>query len=491
MKTVFQQSAPGRTGVVPALPEKRAAALLPTELLRKTPPALPEMSELDVVRHFTGLSRLNYSVDGNFHPLGSCTMKYNPKFMEHIAELPGFTQLHPLHAQLPKGETLTQGALEAIYLMEGLLCEVTGMQAFTLNPMAGAQGELTGVLLLAAYHKAKGNKKTTIICADSAHGTNPTTALLAGYDVVSIASKNGMVDLNALDAALDDSVAALMMTCPNTLGLFEENLEEIAGRVRAFDALLYYDGANYNALMGRMRAGDAGFDILHLNLHKTMGAPHGGGGPGAGPVGVSERLVPFLPSPRVIKKADGTYALHYDTPQTIGNVAPFLGNFCVTLRALGYLLRLGKTGLARVSDHAVLNANYMRKRLEDHLRIPHDRLCMHEFAASVSHLAERNVRAIDIAKALLDRGYYAPALHSPLTIPECLTFEPTETESKETLDRFCDDLITIIRQAEKNPEPIIAGPMTLPVRRLDVSKAAEDMILKEEMKPKITVSPGR
>jgi len=480
MKTAFRQSVPGRTGVLPPIPEKRASEMLPKEFLRQNAPRLPEISELDVVRHFTRLSRLNYCVDSNFYPLGSCTMKYNPKFMEHIAALPGFTNLHPLHARLPKGESLAQGALEAMYLAETLLCEVTGMQAFTLNPMAGAQGELTGALLIAAYHRAKGNKKSKIICPDSAHGTNPATAALAGYEVINVATKDGVVDPAALAEVLNDSVAALMMTCPNTLGLFEKNLPEIVALLRSVDALLYYDGANFNAIMGRMRVGDVGFDVVHLNLHKTMGTPHGGGGPGAGPVGVSERLIPFLPSPRVVKNEPGTYALRYDYPQSIGNVTPFQGNFGVTLKALGYMLRLGRKGLSRASDYAVLNANYMRKLVENHLEIPYNRMCMHEFVASASNLASHHVRALDLAKALLDKGYHAPTIYFPLIVKECLMFEPTETESKETLDQFCNDLVTIIEEAGKNPESVIAAPTTLPVGRLDETKAAKEMVLTDE-----------
>ena len=481
MKTIFRQSVPGRTGVLPAAPEKHAADMLPKELLRTSAPKLPEVSELDVVRHFTRLSQRNFSVDGNFYPLGSCTMKYNPKFTEHVAALPGFARLHPLFPQLPGGEVLAQGALESMYMAEELLCEITGMQAFTLNPMAGAQGELAGALLIAAYHRAKGNKKTKVICPDAAHGTNPATAALAGYEVVNIASKDGIVDPEALKAVLDDSVAALMMTCPNTLGLFEKHLPEIVKLLRSVDALLYYDGANFNAIMGRMRVGDVGFDVVHLNLHKTMGTPHGGGGPGAGPVGVSERLVPFLPSPRVRKCDDGTYALKDDVPQTIGNVAPFYGNFCVTLKALAYMVRLGKKGLARASDYAVLNANYMRKLLENHLEIPYNRICMHEFVASASNLAPQHVRALDLAKALLDKGYHAPTIYFPLIVKECLMFEPTETESKETLDQFCADLIAIIEQAMKDPESVIACPVTQPVRRLDETKAAKDMVLIDDV----------
>ncbi len=481
MKTVFAQSVPGRTGVVPQKPCCDAAAMLPKELLRKRPPALPELSELDVVRHFTCLSRRNFSVDSNFYPLGSCTMKYNPKFTEATSALPGLSRPHPLLPQLPCGESLSQGALEAMWLTEKMLCEVTGMQAFTLHPMAGAQGELTGALLIAAYHRAKGNKKTKVICPDSAHGTNPATAALAGYEVVNIESKDGMVDPEALAAVLDDSVAAVMMTCPNTLGLFECHLPEIVAKIRAVDALLYYDGANFNAIMGRMRVGDVGFDVVHLNLHKTMGTPHGGGGPGAGPVGVSDRLIPFLPTPRVVRKSEGCFGLTFDVPQSIGNVAPFYGNFSITLRALAYMLRLGKEGLARASDYAVLNANYMRKLLDKYLEVPYDRICMHEFVASASKLGEHGVHALDLAKALLDKGYHAPTIYFPLIVKECLMFEPTETESKETLDRFCADLIEIIKTAHNDPASVLAAPVTLPRRRLDETKAAKEMVLTDDM----------
>lgn len=477
MNTVFAKSVPGRKAVVPAKPAKSAADMLPAELLRQSPPALPELSELDVVRHYSHLSRLNYSVDTNFYPLGSCTMKYNPKFAEVGASLPGFSRLHPLVAQVDGGEALSAGSLEAIWQTEQLLQEVTGMKAFTMQPMAGAQGELTGILLIAAYHRAKGNKKTKVICPDAAHGTNPATATMAGYEVVNIESKDGMVDPQALAAVLDDSVAALMMTCPNTLGLFEQHLPEIVKLLRSVDALLYYDGANFNACMGRLRTGDVGFDVVHLNLHKTMGTPHGGGGPGSGPVGVSEKLVPFLPGPRVVKKADGSFGLNYDLPQSIGQVSPFYGNFSIYLRALAYMLRCGKEGLARATTYAVLNANYMLARLRDHLQIPYDRICMHEFVASASPLGQYDVHALDIAKALLDKGYHAPTIYFPLIVKECLMFEPTETESKETLDSFCDDLIAIVKNSRDNPQAIKDAPVTLPVRRLDETKAARNMVL--------------
>lgn len=477
MDTVFAKSVPGRTGVIPRKPARTAGDMLPGEFLRRQRPALPELSELDVVRHYTLLSRMNYSVDTNFYPLGSCTMKYNPKFTENAAAAPGFAHLHPLLPQVDGGEALAQGNLEAIWLTEQLLQEVTGMKAFTMQPMAGAQGELTGTLLIAAYHRAKGNNKTKIICPDAAHGTNPATAAIAGYEVVNITSKNGMVDPEALAAVLDDSVAGLMMTCPNTLGLFEENLPEIVRLLRSVDALLYYDGANFNACMGRLRVGDVGFDVVHLNLHKTMATPHGGGGPGSGPVGVSERLVPFLPGPRVERKADGSFGLNDDLPLSIGKVAPYYGNFTIYMRALAYMLRCGKEGLARATDYAVLNANYILARVKDHLPIPYDRICMHEFVASASSLAEHGVHALDIAKALLDKGYHAPTIYFPLIVKECLMIEPTETESKETLDAFCADLIEILKTARSNPKTLQDAPVTLPVRRLNETKAARDMVL--------------
>ena len=477
MKTVFAKSVSGRVGVLPHKPEQSAASMLPAGLLRGARPALPELSELDVVRHFSQLSRRNYGVDTNFYPLGSCTMKYNPKFTEAAAAQPGFAHTHPMLPQIDGGEPLAAGCLQVIWETEQLLHEVTGMDAFTLHPMAGAQGELTGILLIAAYHRAKGHKKTKVICPDAAHGTNPATAALAGYEVVNIESKDGMIDPAALEAVLDNSVAALMMTCPNTLGLFEKHLPEIVAKLRSVDALLYYDGANFNAIMGRMRTGDVGFDVVHLNLHKTMATPHGGGGPGSGPVGVSEKLIPFLPGPRVVKSADGTFSLNHDLPQSIGKVAPFYGNFGIALRAFAYMLRLGRTGMARATDYAVLNANYMLARLRDHLQIPYDRICMHEFVASAAPLGEHNVHALDLAKALLDKGYHAPTIYFPLIVKECLMFEPTETESKETLDQFCDDLIAIIETAKANPQAVIDAPVTLPVKRLDETKAARSMIL--------------
>ncbi len=482
MKTVFKKSVPNRTGALPSEPGTRADVLLPQELLRAKKPGLPELSELDVVRHFTELSRLNFGVDGNFYPLGSCTMKYNPKFMEAVAAIPGFTDLHPLMAQLKGAGHYTQGALEVIYETEQLLSEITGMSAFTLHPMAGAHGELTGAMLIAAYHKDKGNNKTKIICPDSAHGTNPASATLAGFNVVNIDSSNGVIDPVALEKALDDDTAALMMTCPNTLGLFENNLETIVDMVHKKDALLYYDGANLNAILGKLRVGDVGFDVVHLNLHKTFATPHGGGGPGAGPVGVCEKLEPYLPISRVARLEDGRFFLDYNHPKSIGYMAPFYGNFGVVLKAYAYILRLGREGLVRVSENAVLNANYLRKRLEDVLEIPYNRTCMHEFVASAEDQAQKSgIRALDIAKALLDKGHHAPTIYFPLIVKECLMVEPTETESLETLDTFVADVRDILAEAQNDPAAVHAAPVTTPVRRLDETKAARCMVLTDDM----------
>ncbi len=482
MKTVFETSVPGRGGVLPDEPRARAAQMLPAELLRASRPRLPELSELDVIRHYTALSRRNFGVDANFYPLGSCTMKYNPRFMEHVASLPGFQNLHPLMAQLKGAGRHTQGALEVMYELERLLSEITGMAAFTLHPMAGAHGELTGAMIIAAYHKDKGAKKTKVICPDSAHGTNPASAALAGFEVVNVASKDGLLDPAALDKVLDDDCAAVMMTCPNTLGLFERDLARIVAMVHERNALLYYDGANLNAILGKMRVGDVGFDVVHLNLHKTFGTPHGGGGPGSGPVGVCERLADFLPVSRVVKLEDGLFFLDYDYPKSIGYMAPFYGNFGVALKAYAYILRLGREGLIRVAEHAVLNANYLRVKLREALDVPYDRTCMHEFVASACRQHDaRGVRALDIAKALLDEGVHAPTIYFPLIVKECLMVEPTETESQETLDAFVETLLEILRRAEADPESLAAAPVSTPVGRLDETKAARDMVITHDL----------
>ncbi|MDR3358663.1 MAG: aminomethyl-transferring glycine dehydrogenase subunit GcvPB [Desulfovibrio sp.] len=480
MKTIFAESVPGRGSRFFASDAPAAAKMLPAGLLRSRPPRLPECSELDVVRHFTRLSRLNYSVDANFYPLGSCTMKYNPKFTEYVAGLPGFARLHPLLAQLGRGAARTQGALRCLHEIEVLLCEITGMEAFTLQPMAGANGEFTGVSLMAAYHRAKGRARAKMLIPDSAHGTNPASAALAGLEIVNVESRDGMVDPEALAACLaehDGDVVGLMMTCPNTLGLMESRLPEIVALLRGADALLYYDGANMNAILGKMRVGDAGFDVVHLNLHKTFATPHGGGGPGSGPVGVNARLLPFLPAPRVVKGEDGDFFLNDNLPQSIGAVGPFYGSFAVIVKALAYMLRLGGEGLERVAEYAVLNANYLKKRLQNVLDIPFERICAHEFVAS----APEGLRALDIAKALLDRGFHAPTVYFPLIVRECLMAEPTETESKQTLDAYVEALREIVEQGGKDPAGLAAAPLNMPVRRLDETTAARRMALTEDM----------
>lgn len=476
MKTLFAQSVAGRTACLPEEPGIHAADMLPSRLLRSAAPRLPELSELDVVRHFTNLSARNYHVDGNFYPLGSCTMKYNPKFCEYVAALAGFTQLHPLLGQLPGGVEKSQGALECIWEMEQYLCEISGMAAYTLQPMAGAQGEFTGVNIIAAYHRDKGNNKTKMLCPDSAHGTNPASATLAGFTVVNLPTRDGIIDPETLDACLTDDVAGLMMTCPNTLGLFETNLPRIVEMLHAKDALLYYDGANMNAVMGKMRVADVGFDVVHWNLHKTLGTPHGGGGPGAGPVGVVERLTPYLPVGRVEKRADGSFFLNFAYPKSIGQVAPFYGNFTVMIRALAYVLRLGGEGLLRATEHAVLNANYLKKLVEHFLIVPFTRICAHEFVSS----APEGLRALDIAKGLLDRGYHAPTIYFPLIVHECLMAEPTETESKATLDDYAATLEEIVRQGLADPESLRNAPLHTPVRRLDETAAARNMVLTDD-----------
>jgi glycine dehydrogenase subunit 2 len=475
MKTIFEKSSPGREGVWPEAPEKDVDAYIDPALLRKSPVGAPELSELDVVRHFSQLSRRNFGVDTNFYPLGSCTMKYNPRFTEQAAYMPGFLRLHPMLPQLEGAGTMCQGALHVMHHLEELLCEITGMASYTLHPMAGAHGELTGAMIIAAYHADKGNTKTKVICPDSAHGTNPASAAIAGYDVVTIESVDGIVDPDKLREAIDDETAALMMTCPNTLGLFERHLPEIVEICRAHDCLIYYDGANLNAVMGKLRMGDAGFDVVHLNLHKTFAAPHGGGGPGSGPVGVCEKLVDYLPMSRVAKARDGSLYLDYDFPKSIGYVAPFYGNFGVALKAYAYILRLGGTGLVRVSEMAVLAANYLRVKLQDHIEIPYNRVCMHEFVASAQAQSEKGARALDIAKALLEKGYHAPTIYFPLIVKEALMIEPTETESLETLDEFIDAFIEILQTAESDPESLTRMPRSLPVTRLDETRAARKM----------------
>ncbi len=477
MKLIFEKSVPGRRAVrtVPNGKAEKPSDALPIRagLLREKPAELPELSELDVVRHFTELSRRNFGVDSGFYPLGSCTMKYNPKATEEVAHTPGFASLHPLLPQLPGGEMMVQGALAVLGEMDRLLSEICGMSAFTMQPLAGAHGELTGVMIIAAYHAQKGNDRSVILIPDSAHGTNPASAAIAGFAVKTIPSDaDGVMDVDELKAALDDTVAGVMLTCPNTLGLFNHRIKEIADLVHDIDGLMYYDGANLNALLGRCRPGDVGFDIVHINLHKTFATPHGGGGPGAGPVGVVEKLVDFLPTSVVRPRPDGSYYLDYDRPRSIGYVAPFYGNFGIILRAYAYILMLGRRGLERVADNAVLNANYVMAKLKGHFDLPFDRLCMHECVFSVARQAEAGVNAMDIAKALIDRGFHPPTVYFPLTVKEAMMIEPTETESKEMLDEFIAAMIDLAELVEKNPAAFADCPVSTPVSRMDEVRAA-------------------
>jgi glycine dehydrogenase subunit 2 len=476
MKTIFEKSVPGRLGVKPSKSDVPETIHLKKDLLRDKSAELPEMSELDVVRHFTELSRRNFGVDTNFYPLGSCTMKYNPKVAEHVAGYDGFANLHPLLPQLRLGGVLTQGALEVLYETDMLLREITAMAAFTMQPMAGAHGELTGIMIMSAYHKDKGNQKKTVLIPDSAHGTNPASAAIAGYDVVSVPSdKNGVMDMDKLKSALNDEVAGVMLTCPNTLGLFNPHIKEICDLVHEVDGLVYYDGANLNAIVGKARPGDMGFDIVHLNLHKTFATPHGGGGPGAGPVGVVEKLVDYLPVSIVVKRDDGTYALKYDRPKSIGYIAPFYGNFGIVLRAYAYILMLGREGLERIAENAVLNANYIRKKLEPYYDLPYPGLCKHECVFSATRQKKNGVRAMDIAKALIEAGIHPPTVYFPLIVNEALMIEPTETESKETLDHFIATMIALAQKAENDPDVFHSMPSNTPVCRLDETAAARNL----------------
>lgn len=479
MQLIFEKSVQGRRGFKIPKSDIPLRTELPRKYCRDRDPNLPEVSELDVVRHFTNLSRLNFSVDTNFYPLGSCTMKYNPKFTERIANLDNFLELHPLLPQLLGGGMLTQGSLEVIYRTERLLCEITGMAAFTMQPLAGAHGELTGAMLIARYHKHKGNRRKYIIIPDSSHGTNPASAAIAGYNVIVIPTgKDGCMDMKQYRDKLNKEVAAVMLTCPNTLGIFNPHIKEICDTAHKVDALMYYDGANLNAILGKCRPGDIGFDIVHLNLHKTFSTPHGGGGPGAGPVGVGENLIEFLPISRVIKRSDGTFALDYHKPNSIGYIAPFYGNFGVILKTYAYILFLGKSGLIEVAESSVLNANYCRTLLKEFFEIPYDRICMHEFVVSAIRQKDKGISALDIAKYLIDKGIHPSTIYFPLIVKEALMIEPTETESKQSIDRFVEVMKEIAKLAENNPQRLKDAPQTTPVKRLDEVKAARELNLK-------------
>ncbi|WII39807.1 aminomethyl-transferring glycine dehydrogenase subunit GcvPB [Paenibacillus thiaminolyticus] len=475
-KLIFELSKPGRTAYsLPEcdVPQRDIEEMIPAGMLRQQPAELPEVYEVDVIRHYTELSRRNFGIDNGFYPLGSCTMKYNPKINEDVARLAGFAKIHPYQP----AESI-QGALEMLYTLQQDLAELTGMDEVTLQPAAGAHGEWTGLMMIRAYHESKGETRTKVIVPDSSHGTNPASATAAGLDTITIPSdERGLVDLEALRAAVGPDTAALMLTNPSTLGLFEEHILEIADIVHEAGGLLYYDGANSNAIMGITRPGDMGFDVVHLNLHKTMSTPHGGGGPGAGPVGVKSILAPYLPKPLIVKKEDGSFGFEEERPTSIGRVKAYLGNFGILVRAYTYMRTYGPDGLRRVSECAVLNANYMMHRLAPYFEVPYPGVCKHEFVISGSGLKQYGVRTLDVAKRLLDFGFHPPTIYFPLNVEECMMIEPTETESKETLDTFIDTMIQIAKEAEEQPDLLLNAPHHTDVRRLDETLAARKPVL--------------
>ena len=476
---IFELSKPGRKGY--SLPKNELSdysiAQLPENLLRQEAPALPEVDELTVVRHYTNMSNNNFGVDTGFYPLGSCTMKYNPKINEEMAAHPQFTALHPLQ----NVETV-QGALSAYYQLQRSLSEIAGMAEFTLNPFAGAHGELTGLMVIRRYHESRGDaKRTKIIVPDSAHGTNPASAAVCGLDVVEVKSKpDGRVDVEDLKPLLDDTIAGMMMTNPNTLGLFENNIAEIAKLVHDCGGLMYYDGANLNPMLGKCRPGDIGFDVMHINLHKTFSTPHGGGGPGSGPIGVREGLEQFLPNPRVTCEFDEDGMVDYKIEmgeESLGCISGFLGNFGVMMRALAYIVTLGSDNLKWVGPLATLNANYIKESLKDCYELPIEGVCKHEFVFDGLKDKSTGVTTLDVAKRLLDYGYHAPTIYFPLLFHQALMIEPTESESKETLDSFIAVMRKIAQEAVENPELVKTAPHSTPVHRLDDTKAALKQIV--------------
>lgn len=484
-KLIFERGAPGRRcATFPAAVDSGAA--IPPSMRRDVPPALPEVGELELVRHYTALSQMNFSIDTQFYPLGSCTMKYNPRVHEKAARVPEIAGLHPLSEN-------AQPALRVIWEMEQVLKAISGMDGFTFQPAAGAQGEFVGISLIAAYHRARGNDKKVVLIPDSAHGTNPATAAMCGYTVQAIKSTaRGTVDVADLEARLTDDVAGLMLTNPNTFGVFEDEIENIAARVHGVGGLLYYDGANLNAFLGQCRPGDMGFDVVHINLHKTFTTPHGGGGPGSGPVGVTKALLPFLPLPVVAKKGDA-FHLDFDRPASIGKVSSFYGNFGMLVRALVYAKMLGAEGMRRTSEMAVLNANYIAAKLHAHYDRPKNGQPMHEMVFSASRQKKANgISATDIAKRLIDFGIHPPTIYFPLpnVAPETMLIEPTETESLEQLDGFIDAMIRIAREAEENPALLKDAPHASPVRRLDEATAARKPILRWKRSATATQNPS-
>ena len=475
---IFDLSREGRRGTRPGSPDvpvKPVEQLIPEQYLRSKPADLPELPESEVVRHFIRLSNLNYHVDKNMYPLGSCTMKYNPKINDYTSDLQGFTSMHPLQPQ-----KTAQGTLRLMHELSEMLCEIAGMASVTLQPAAGAHGELTGILLIKKYHESLGSKRNKLLVVDSAHGTNPASAAVANYEIVSVNSNaEGRTDIEDLKMKLTPDVAALMLTNPNTLGLFEKDMLTIEELVHENGSLLYMDGANMNALMGITRPGDMGFDIVHYNLHKTFSAPHGGGGPGSGPVGVCDKLVPFLPVPMIEKtekNGSAYYTMNMDRPESIGRMMNFYGNFGVLVRAYTYIRMLGADGVHRVSENAIINANYLLSLLLEKYDLPYPKPVMHEFCLSGDiQKKQHNVRTLDIAKRLLDYGFHAPTIYFPLIVSEALMVEPTETETRETLDAFADALLAIADEAENNPGLVLDAPVKTPVKRLDEAQASRKL----------------
>lgn len=473
---IFEQGGKGRRGY--SLPrwdieEVKADHLIPSSLLRNGLEGFPQMSEIDVVRHFTRLSQWNYGVDSGLYPLGSCTMKYNPKVNEDVAKMRGFAHIHPYQP-----EELSQGILKLMYELEGFLAEITGMDHVTLQPAAGAQGELTGIMMIRACLHARGEKRKRVLVPDTAHGTNCSTSTIASLQMVEIKSnEKGIISPDKVAELMDEEVAAIMVTNPNTLGLFEEHLSEIAEIVHRKGGFVYCDGANLNALMGIVKLGDLGVDVVHINLHKTFSTPHGGGGPGGGPVAVKNELAPYLPIP-MIEKVGETYRFNHDRPYSIGKVKAFYGNFGVFVKAYAYILSMGSEGLKKASEMAVLNANYLMKRLKNHYYLPYDRLCMHECVFTDRFQERYQVSTLDIAKRLIDYGFHPPTIYFPLVVKGALMMEPTETESKENMDRFIEALIEIAKEAEENPDLLRQAPLRVKVRRLDEVLAARKPKLK-------------
>lgn len=470
-KLIYEKSSPGRRAEIlpePGVPRKKASELIPEKFVRKSALPLPEVSELDAVRHFVNLSTLNHSIDTGFYPLGSCTMKYNPKINDAMAALDGFRELHPLQP-----EDQAQGALELLDTLQEKIAAIVGLPAVSLQSAAGAQGELLGLMLIKAYFKHKGdNKRTKVIVPDTAHGTNPASAAMAGYEVIEIGSnERGLVDIEALKKVLGPDVAAIMLTNPSTLGLFEEDIIQIQKLVHECGGLLYYDGANLNAIMGLVRPGDMGFDVCHLNLHKSFSTPHGGGGPGACAVACRDYLAPYLPVPIVAKK-DGAYSLDYDRPHSVGKIKGFYGNFGILVRALTYIAAHGKEGLTQVSRDAILSANYLKENLKRSFKLPYTQPCMHEFVLSGVWQKERGCNTTQIAKRMLDYGVHAPTVYFPLVVPEAMMIEPTETESKQTLDEFIEIMLQIDKETKETPDLVTSAPSKTPVGRLDEALAA-------------------